>query len=69
MKINKIINIEKYIDLNIQHSSNKWVSKLSIFDAFKYLNIIKNYESLLGSLSGKKSKKEFHGGPILCIAV
>mgnify|MGYP001280289091 CR=1 len=55
MKIKKSINIEKYIGLNIKHSSNKWVNKLSIFDALKYLNIINSYESLLGSLSGKKS--------------
>jgi Methyltransferase domain. len=43
VKIKLEVSEDDLYKLNIRHSSRKWVSKVSIKDTEKYLNIIKNY--------------------------
>lgn len=61
VKINLKISEQDLYQRNIDHSSGKWISKVSIKDTEKYLNIIKNY---LKKKNNNKSKLS-----ILCLGV
>jgi hypothetical protein len=68
MKVKNTLPKVEFLRRNVEHSDNKWISKVSIFDTEKYLGIISAYEARLLDKGSGTSGAELLS-PILCLAV